>query len=87
MRCSKIIMSLCEYIEDHIDPADWAKCEGDLNLNTLYYGEYMNYGLGVGIALLVTWLGYHVITDPAEVSKFTVAHLIQGGEWLDSTEY
>ncbi|KAI8001930.1 Pectinesterase 1 [Camellia lanceoleosa] len=45
----------------------------------------MNYGLGAGIALLVTWLGYHVITDPAKASKFTVTHLIQGGEWLDST--
>ncbi|CAL5410820.1 unnamed protein product [Camellia sinensis] len=61
------------YIEDHIDPAGWAEWGGDLNLNTLYYGEYMNYGSGAGIAMRVTWLGYHIITDPAEASKFTVA--------------
>ncbi|XP_028064528.1 pectinesterase-like [Camellia sinensis] len=73
------------YIEDHIDPAGWAEWDGDLNLNTLYYGEYMNYGSGAGITMRVAWLGYHVITDPAEASKFTVAQLIQGGEWLDST--
>ncbi|KAK9085928.1 hypothetical protein Sjap_026339 [Stephania japonica] len=29
-------------IGDIIDPADWFECDGDLNLNTCYYGEYKN---------------------------------------------
>ncbi|CAI9087781.1 OLC1v1021950C1 [Oldenlandia corymbosa var. corymbosa] len=72
-------------ISDHIDPTGWAPWSGDFALNTLYYGEYMNRGPGAGTSERVNWPGYHVITSAAEASKFTVAQLIQGGQWLKNT--
>nr|DAD20561.1 TPA_asm: hypothetical protein HUJ06_022024 [Nelumbo nucifera] len=72
------------YIGDHIDPAGWSIWRGDFVLKTLYYGEYSNRGTGAGTSKRVSWPGYHAITNPAEARKFTVAELIQGGEWLKS---
>ncbi|KAK4803568.1 hypothetical protein SAY86_003385 [Trapa natans] len=72
-------------IGDHIDPAGWSIWSGDFALSTLYYGEYMNKGAGAGTSQRVTWPGYHVITSAADANKFTVAELIQGGQWLGST--
>ncbi|XP_027105037.2 pectinesterase-like [Coffea arabica] len=72
-------------IGDHIDPTGWAPWSGDFALKTLYYGEYMNKGPGAGTSKRVNWPGYRVITTAAEASKFTVAQLIQGGQWLKNT--
>lgn len=72
-------------IGDHVDPAGWSVWDGDFALKTLYYGEYMNKGPGAGTSKRVTWPGYHVITSATEAKKFTVAELIQGGDWLKST--
>ncbi|KAF2314229.1 hypothetical protein GH714_024291 [Hevea brasiliensis] len=66
------------HIGGHIDPAGWAEWNGDFALRTLYYGEYANRGPGAGTSRRVKWPGYHVITDPNEARKFTVAELIQG---------
>ncbi|KAH9796473.1 Pectinesterase/pectinesterase inhibitor 18 [Citrus sinensis] len=73
------------HIGDHIDPAGWSEWSGDFALKTLYYGEYLNRGPGAGTSKRVKWPGYHVITDPEEAKKFTVAELIGGGSWLKST--
>ncbi|GAB4830933.1 hypothetical protein Ancab_004961 [Ancistrocladus abbreviatus] len=72
-------------IGDHIDPSGWSVWSGDFALNTLYYGEYANRGPGADTSKRVKWKGYHVITSAAEARKFTVAELIQGGSWLQST--
>lgn len=72
-------------IDNHIDPAGWSEWDGTFALKTLYYGEYQNRGPGAGTSNRVKWPGYHVITSRAEASKFTVAQLIQGGQWLQST--
>lgn len=72
-------------IGDHVDPAGWSEWSGDFALKTLYYGEYMNSGAGAGTSKRVSWAGYHVITDPAVATKFTVKELIQGGDWLGSS--
>ncbi|KAJ6724318.1 PECTINESTERASE [Salix viminalis] len=72
-------------IGGHIDPTGWAEWNKDFALRTLYYGEYANRGPGAGVSKRVNWPGYHVITDPNEAKKFTVAELIQGGTWLGST--
>ncbi|KAK4743092.1 hypothetical protein SAY87_001093 [Trapa incisa] len=69
---------------DHIHPR-WLEWNGDFALNTLYYGEYMNYGPGAGVAQRVMWAGYRVIEFLEEASKFTVAEFIYGSEWLPST--
>ncbi|KAG5597797.1 hypothetical protein H5410_039029 [Solanum commersonii] len=73
------------YLGGHIDPSGWFEWRGDFALKTLYYGEYMNNGPGAGTSKRVKWPGYHVITDPNEAMPFTVAELIQGGSWLNST--
>ncbi|RVW46003.1 Pectinesterase 2.2 [Vitis vinifera] len=76
---------LQSYIGDHIDPAGWSVWDGEFALKTLYYGEYVNRGPGAGTSKRVKWPGYRVITSPAEARNFTVAELIQGGTWLEST--
>ena len=73
------------YIDSHINPKGWLEWEGTFALDTLYYGEFANTGPGAGVAGRVNWTGYHVITDPSVANNFTVAELIQGGEWLQST--
>ncbi|GAB2240176.1 hypothetical protein Droror1_Dr00020694 [Drosera rotundifolia] len=73
------------YIANHIDPTGWSVWSGDFALGTLYYGEYANRGPGSSTSKRVNWAGYHVITSATEASKFTVAQLIQGASWIQST--
>ncbi|KAL1331301.1 pectinesterase 2-like [Arachis hypogaea] len=72
-------------LDSLIDPAGWLEWNGNFALTTLYYGEYMNTGLGSSTANRVKWGGYHVITNAAEASKFSVAKFIAGNSWLPST--
>nr|CAD1843473.1 unnamed protein product [Ananas comosus var. bracteatus] len=69
----------------HIHPAGWLEWNGSFALNTLYYGEYMNYGPGAALEKRVQWPGYRVITLPEEASKFTVGRFIYGSSWLPAT--
>nr|ACJ02103.1 pectin methylesterase [Oncidium hybrid cultivar] len=73
------------YIDSHVNPKGWLEWDGDFALKTLFYGEYSNSGPGAGTAGRVNWAGYHVITDPNVANDFTVAKLIQGGQWLRAT--
>ncbi|GFP81107.1 probable pectinesterase/pectinesterase inhibitor 61 [Phtheirospermum japonicum] len=73
------------FMDDHINPRGWLAWNDTFALDTLYYGEYMNYGPGGAIGQRVNWTGYHVITAPAEAGKFTVAQFISGSSWLPST--
>jgi pectinesterase len=74
------------YIDDFINPEGWSKWsnDDDQGLDTLYYGEYENYGPGSGTENRVTWAGYHVMDD-IDSYNFTVSYFITGDEWLDST--
>ena len=74
------------YIDNFIDPAGWTKWSGDEGLDTLYYGEYNNYGPGSGTDNRVDWLGYHVM-DYDDAYKFTVSPFITGDAWLESTSF
>uniref|UniRef100_A0A251UN78 Pectinesterase n=2 Tax=Helianthus annuus TaxID=4232 RepID=A0A251UN78_HELAN len=76
---------LMSYMGDHIDPKGWLEWDGSFALDTLYYGEYMNYGPGGGVGRRVKWPGYRVITSAIEASRFTVAKFIYGTSWLPST--
>ncbi|XAR71633.1 Pectinesterase [Bertholletia excelsa] len=76
---------LKSYMGDHIDPRGWLEWNDDYALETLYYGEYMNYGPGAGAGRRVRWPGYHLIKSTAEASRFTVAKFIDGSSWLPST--
>ncbi|CAH9096791.1 unnamed protein product [Cuscuta europaea] len=67
-----------------IDPAGWFPWDRAFALNTLYYGEYANTGPGAPTNRRVRWGGYHVITSPADASKFTVGSFLGGTSWLPS---
>ncbi|KAF8413331.1 hypothetical protein HHK36_001310 [Tetracentron sinense] len=73
------------FIGDHIHPRGWLEWNTTFALDTLYYGEYMNYGPGGAIGQRVTWPGYRVITTLVEAGKFTVGQFIYGSSWLPST--
>ncbi|KAK6131717.1 hypothetical protein DH2020_034514 [Rehmannia glutinosa] len=73
------------YISNAIRPEGWLEWNGDFALNTLFYGEYMNYGPGAGLGGRVKWPGYHVFNDSAQANSFTVARFIVGNTWLPST--
>ncbi|XP_006828579.2 pectinesterase [Amborella trichopoda] len=74
------------YIDRLIDPAGWTKWSGDEGLDTLYYGEYSNYGPGSGTDNRVSWLGFHKM-DYSDASNFTVSEFIDGDNWLVSTSF
>ncbi|KAI3712517.1 hypothetical protein L1987_71075 [Smallanthus sonchifolius] len=76
---------LLSYMGGHIDPKGWLEWDGSFALDTLYYGEYMNYGPGGAVGRRVNWPGYRVITTAIEASRFTVAKFIYGSSWLPST--
>uniref|UniRef100_J3LBW4 Pectinesterase n=1 Tax=Oryza brachyantha TaxID=4533 RepID=J3LBW4_ORYBR len=63
----------------------WLAWNATFALDTLYYGEYMNYGPGAGVAGRVAWPGHRVINDSAEAERFTVARFISGASWLPAT--
>ncbi|KAI3471216.1 hypothetical protein Pfo_027879 [Paulownia fortunei] len=76
---------MLSYLGDHIHPRGWLEWNTTFALDTLYYGEYMNYGPGAALGQRVKWPGYRVITSTEEASKFTVAKFIYGSSWLPST--
>ncbi|XP_024028478.1 probable pectinesterase/pectinesterase inhibitor 12 [Morus notabilis] len=74
------------YVDDFIEPSGWTKWSGDEGLDTLYYGEYNNYGPGSSTENRVDWLGYHVM-DYSDASNFTASEFITGYAWLESTSF
>ncbi|KAI3848486.1 hypothetical protein MKW92_045685 [Papaver armeniacum] len=76
---------LNSFIDDVVHPLGWLEWNGTFALSTLYYGEYMNYGIGANTTKRVKWPGYRVINDSSEARKFTVASLIDGSNWLPFT--
>ncbi|KAL8109324.1 pectinesterase-like [Apium graveolens] len=75
---------LNSFIDKLIDPAGRVAWSGDFALNTSYYAEYNNRGLGSDTSNRVTWEGYHVI-NVSDATNFTVSNLLAGDFWLPST--
>ncbi|KAI3970054.1 hypothetical protein MKX01_015592 [Papaver californicum] len=73
------------YMSSAIRPEGWLAWDGDLALDTLYYGEYMNYGPGAGLDNRVKWPGFHPIYNSTQASFFTVGQFLDGNLWLPST--
>ncbi|KVH94060.1 Pectinesterase, active site-containing protein [Cynara cardunculus var. scolymus] len=73
------------YMSGLIRPEGWLEWNGDFALDTLYYGEYMNYGPGAGLGGRITWPGLHAINDSTQANNFTVAEFLLGNSWLPST--
>ncbi|KAI9097911.1 hypothetical protein K1719_025682 [Acacia pycnantha] len=76
---------MLSFMDDHIHPRGWLEWDASFALDTLYYGEYMNYGPGAAVGKRVRWPGYRVITSQVEARRFTVAEFISGSSWLPST--
>uniref|UniRef100_A0A0D9VEY4 Pectinesterase n=1 Tax=Leersia perrieri TaxID=77586 RepID=A0A0D9VEY4_9ORYZ len=81
------VVVMMSYIGGHVAPEGWLAWNGNetFAVDTLYYGEYMNYGPGSGVARRVTWPGHRVINDSAEAERFTVGRFISGASWLPAT--
>ncbi|KAL5572274.1 hypothetical protein UlMin_021871 [Ulmus minor] len=73
------------FISNVVKPEGWLEWNGDFALDTLFYGEFMNFGLGSGLGNRVKWPGYHPFNDSTQVNNFTVAQFIEGNLWLPST--
>lgn len=74
------------YLGDIVRPQGWVPWNAsNFNLDTLYYGEYMNFGPGAGLANRVNWTGFHALNNSIEANAFTVAQFIDGNKWLPST--
>lgn len=77
---------LRSYLDSLISPSGWTAW-GNTNFsqNTLYYGEYKNFGPASATNARVKWGGYHVITSPTVAAPFTVSSFIAGRSWLPAT--
>ena len=64
-------------------PKGWLEWGGNREIDTLYYGEFMNNGPGSELARWVRWPGYH--TNPSEADEFTAANFLDRDSWLPST--
>lgn len=74
------------YLGDIVHPQGWVPWNSsNLNLDTIYYGEFMNFGPGAGVAKRVNWTGFHALNNSVEANAFTVAQFIDGNKWLPST--
>ncbi|KDP33983.1 hypothetical protein JCGZ_07554 [Jatropha curcas] len=73
------------YMSDAIRPEGWLEWNGSMYLDSLYYGEYSNYGPGAGLGKRVNWPGYHIFNTSSEATNFTVAQFIEGKLWLPDT--
>lgn len=73
------------FISNAIKPQGWLEWNGNFALDTLYYGEYMNFGAGAGLGSRVKWPGFHAINDSAVANNFTVAQFLSGNSWLPLT--
>ncbi|KAK9724459.1 hypothetical protein RND81_05G074600 [Saponaria officinalis] len=73
------------FLDNLINSAGWLEWSGNFALNTLFYGEYKNFGPGSSISGRVKWGGYKVITSVTEASQFSVANFIGGQSWLPAT--
>ncbi|XP_057812518.1 pectinesterase-like [Salvia miltiorrhiza] len=72
------------YIGELINPVGWLEWNGTAGLDTLYYGEYRNYGPRADTAMRVKWPGYTVM-NATEALDFTVFNFTMGETWLPST--
>lgn len=69
------------YIGSLINPVGWLEWNGTVGLDTLYYGEFQNYGPGANVSDRVQWPGYTVM-NASQAVNFTVYNFTMGDTWL-----
>ncbi|KAL0008266.1 hypothetical protein SO802_009768 [Lithocarpus litseifolius] len=73
------------YIGSVIDPVGWLEWNGTVGLDTLYYGEFKNYGPGANTSMRVHWPGYSLM-NATQALNFTVYNFTMGHTWLPNTD-
>ncbi|CAD6240706.1 unnamed protein product [Miscanthus lutarioriparius] len=75
------------YMGAHVDASGWLAWDASARVpdDTVYYGEYRNYGPGAELEGRVAWPGHRVITLAEEAMEFTVSRFIGGYSWLPAT--
>uniref|UniRef100_A0A0D6QUB8 Pectinesterase n=1 Tax=Araucaria cunninghamii TaxID=56994 RepID=A0A0D6QUB8_ARACU len=66
------------YLGEVISPEGWLFWNGNFALDTLYYGEYQNYGPGAKLSGRVPWSN---LIPEGNVGMYSVENFIQGEEW------
>ncbi|KAF8034931.1 hypothetical protein BT93_C1070 [Corymbia citriodora subsp. variegata] len=65
-----------------ISPNGWLPWVGNSAPDTIYYGEFQNYGPGSKTKNRVNWKGLRLSLSTKEASKFTVKSFINGDKWI-----
>ncbi|KAL0716977.1 hypothetical protein Bca4012_066299 [Brassica carinata] len=68
-----------------IDPKGWLPWTGDSAPDTIFYGEYKNFGAGASTKNRVKWKGLRFLSKK-EANRFTVKPFIDGQRWLPTTK-
>ncbi|CAJ1977979.1 unnamed protein product [Sphenostylis stenocarpa] len=73
------------YIGELIQSVGWLEWNGTDGLNTLFYGEFDNFGPGSDTSKRVQWSGYNILTA-TQAWNFTVCNFTLGNTWLPDTD-
>ncbi|KAK7259718.1 hypothetical protein RIF29_25331 [Crotalaria pallida] len=76
---------LQSYMGDVIHPTGWLEWNGTVGLDTLFYGEFNNYGPGAKTDNRVQWPGYSLL-NATQAWNFTVLNFTLGNTWLPDTD-
>merc|ERR1712071_8225 len=71
-------------LDDSISPLGWLPWLGSYGLDTCFFAEFNNRGLGSNTAKRVTWAGIQKLT-PANASEFAPGKFIMGDSWIKPT--
>ncbi|XP_047331398.1 pectinesterase-like [Impatiens glandulifera] len=69
-------------INDLIDPRGWLPWDGEENLKTLWYGEFLNRGPGADLSQRVDWIGFHKDINERVAAGFVPRRFIDGDHWI-----
>nr|GMD97572.1 probable pectinesterase/pectinesterase inhibitor 46 [Ipomoea batatas] len=68
-----------------VDPRGWLPWVGNSAPDTIFYGEFQNFGPGAVTGGRVKWKGLKVNITSQIASKFSVKQFIQGDKWIPAT--
>lgn len=72
------------FMDGSVSPSGWHEWNGDFALNTSYYAEFNNRGLGSDTSQRVAWPGFYNI-NATDAANFTVSNFLSGDDWLPQT--
>lgn len=69
-----------------IHPNGWLPWVGTTAPDTIFYGEYQNYGAGAVTKNRVKWKGLKLNLNAKQVGKFTVKSFLKGEKWISAAD-